>query len=64
MRLSMSCMAQRKKSKGNLDDLVARLTGKQKSITTLTKTEHDWGSFKKEKGVCRMLASDTTCYAS
>jgi hypothetical protein len=39
---------QKKKGKGNLDDLVARLTGKQKSITTLTKTEHDWGSFKKE----------------
>eukprot|EP00960_Hanusia_phi_P020356 600466-Hanusia_phi.AAC.1 len=37
--------------KNNLDDLVSRLTGKSKGITTLSKTEHDWNKFKKNEGI-------------
>ena len=43
--------------KSNLDNLLDKLSGKNKNITTLKKTEVDWGKYKEKEGLEDELAT-------
>jgi hypothetical protein len=43
--------------KSRLEALVARITGKKATVTTIAKTEHDWGAFKRKEGLEDELAT-------
>mmetsp|Transcript_2631 Transcript_2631/g.6899 ORF Transcript_2631/g.6899 Transcript_2631/m.6899 type:complete len:194 (-) Transcript_2631:53-634(-) len=52
VKRQQSAKFQARKGTGtNLDDLVARVTGKRKTCTTLDKSASDWSHFTKEEGL-------------